>query len=80
MTSSSVLHQRALHTIIYDEFGKRDHDFPIAFRSKCLSEMHGFRNNEVLLQVVYDVIVILPPGSASGNLFMTDSVRATMIS
>jgi len=25
--------------------------------------MHGFRDNEVLLQAGYDVIVILPPGA-----------------
>jgi len=27
-----------------------------------LSGMHDFRDNEVLLQAAYDVIVILPPG------------------
>jgi len=29
--------------------------------------MHGFRNNEVLLQAGYDVIVIFPLGGASGD-------------
>jgi len=29
--------------------------------------MHGFRDNEVLLQAGYDVIVISPPGGASGD-------------
>jgi len=29
--------------------------------------MHGFQDNEVLLQAEYDVIVIYPPGGASGD-------------
>jgi len=29
--------------------------------------MHGFRDNEVLLQAGYDVIVIYPQGGASGE-------------
>jgi len=29
--------------------------------------MHGFRDNEVLLQAGYEVIVISPPGGVSGN-------------
>jgi len=36
--------------------------------------MHGFRDNEVLLQAGYDVIVISPPGGAARN-----SERATQI-
>jgi len=38
-----------------------------------LVTIHGFRDNEVLLQTGYDVIVISPL-----LLFMTDSERATM--
>jgi len=37
--------------------------------------MHGFRDNEVLLQTGYDVIMISPPG-ALPRLYMTDSERA----
>jgi len=29
--------------------------------------MYGFRDNEVLLPTGYDVIVIYPPGGASGD-------------
>jgi len=50
MTSSSVLRQGALQAIFHDGFWKSDHDLPIAFHSKFLSGMHGFRDNEVLLQ------------------------------
>jgi len=32
-----------------------------------LSVMHGFRDNEVLLQAGNDVIVISPPGAALGE-------------
>jgi len=39
----------------------------MAFLGKFLSGMHGFRDNEVLLQAGYDVIVILPPGGVSGD-------------
>jgi len=52
----------------------------IAFHSNFLSGMLGFRDNEVLLQGVYDVIVIYPQGSASGDFFMTDFARVTMTS
>jgi len=31
--------------------------------------MHGFRYNEVLLPAGYDVIMISPPGSASGDFY-----------
>jgi len=51
----------------YDAFWKSDHDFLIAFFSKFLSGMHGFPDNEVLLQTRYDVIVISPLESASGD-------------
>jgi len=40
--------------------------------------MHDFRDNEVLLQGGYDVIMISPLGAASGDFFMTDSERAIM--
>jgi len=39
----------------------------IVIQSNFLSVMHGFRDNGVLLQAGYDVIVILPPGGASGD-------------
>jgi len=64
MTLSSVLRQGALHSHVQDGFWKSDHDFLIASRSNFLSGMHGFRDNEVLLQAGYDVIVISPPGNA----------------
>jgi len=41
--------------------------------------MHGFRDNEVLLQPGYDVIVISPPGGAARNLFIANSEKATPI-
>jgi len=44
-----------------------DHDFQIAFHSKFLSGIHGFRDNKVLLQARYDVIMIFPPGDAPRN-------------
>jgi len=36
-----------------------------SFHSNVLSAMHGFRDNEVLLQSGYDVVVISPSGGAS---------------
>jgi len=51
-----------LHAIFHDGFWKCDYDFLIAFHSKFLSGMHGFRDNEVLLQGGYDVIIISPLG------------------
>jgi len=54
-----------------------DHDLLIVFNINFLSGMHGFRDNEILLQGGYDVIVISPLGGASGEFFMTDSERAT---
>jgi len=62
-----ILGQGALHAILYDGFRKRDHNFLIAFHSNFLSGMHGFRDNEVLLQAGYDNIVNSPPGAASGD-------------
>jgi len=40
--------------------------------------MHFFRDNEILLQAGYDVIVISPPGRAACNVFMSDSESATI--
>jgi len=54
-----------LYAILYDWFWKSDYDFPMAFRTNFLSGMHGFRDNEVLLQVRYNIIVISPLGGAS---------------
>jgi len=67
MTSSSVLRQGALHTICHDGLCKSYHDFLIAFYSNLFSGMHGFRDNDVLLQAGYDVIVLSPLGVVSGN-------------
>jgi len=39
----------------------------IVIHSYFLFAMDGFRDNEVLLQAGYDVIVISPPGEASGD-------------
>jgi len=66
MTLSSVLHQGALHALFHDVFWKSDHNFRIMFHSNFLSGMLGFRDNEVLLQAGYDVIVISLPLGASG--------------
>jgi len=55
----------ALPALFHEEFRKSDHDFLIALHTNFLSGMHGFRDNEVLLQTGYDVIVIPPPGGAS---------------
>jgi len=63
MTSSYVLRQVTLYVILYDGFRKSDHDFLKAFWSKFSYGMHGFWDNEVYLQVGYDVIVISPPGA-----------------
>jgi len=65
MTSSSVLRLRALYVLCHDGFWKSDHDFLIAFHSNFSSEMHSFRDNEILLQTGYDVIVISPLGGVS---------------
>jgi len=55
----------ALYDILHNRFWKSDHDFLIAFNSNFSYGMHGFRDNEVLLQAEYDVTVISPPGGAS---------------
>jgi len=41
--------------------------------------MHGFQDNEVLLQAGYDVIVISPPEGAVRNFLIADSERAIQI-
>jgi len=41
----------------------------IGIHSDFLSAMHVFRDNEVLMQAGYDVIVISPPGGASRILY-----------
>jgi len=71
MTSSAVLR--------YDGFWKSDYDLPIVIHSNFLSVMHGLRDNEILLQAEYDVIVSLRQG-AQHALFMTDSEGAAMTS
>jgi len=48
-------------------FWKSEHDFLIVIQSNFLFVMHGFRDNEVLLQARYDVIVISSLGGASGE-------------
>jgi len=50
MTSSWFLRQGALHAILHDGFWKSAYNFLIAFHNNFLSGMHGFRDNEVLLQ------------------------------
>jgi len=40
----------------------------MVFHINVLSGMHGFRDNKVLLQSGYDVIVIFPLGGASGDV------------
>jgi len=40
-------------------------NFLMVIYSNFLCAMHGFRDNEVLLQAGYDVMVISPPGGAS---------------
>jgi len=67
MASSWFRRLGALHTNFHDGFWKSDHDLLIVFQISFLYGMHGFRDNEVLLQVGYDVIVISPPRGASGD-------------
>jgi len=67
MTSSWFFRQGALQAILHDGFWKSDYDILIAFHGNFLSGMHGFRENEVLVQAGYDVIVISLPGGASGD-------------
>jgi len=52
---------RAAQTF-YDRLSKSDHDFMIAFHSNFLSAIHGFQDNEVLLQSRYDGIISPPLG------------------
>jgi len=68
MASSWFLRQGSLHTISHNGFWKSDHDFLIPFHSNFLSVMHGFQDNEVLLQAGYDVIVISPLGAPQAIL------------
>jgi len=56
---------RAVHAIFHDEFWKIDNDVLIVYYSNFLSGMHGFRDKEVLLHDIYDVIVISPPWGVS---------------
>jgi len=51
----------------------------IMFMSNFLYGMRGFRDNKVLLQAEYDVIVI-SAWVRFWRIFMTDSERATMTS
>jgi len=44
-----------------------DLDFLIAFHGNFLSGMHDFRDNEILLQAGYDLIVISPLGGVLGD-------------
>jgi len=67
MTSWWFLRQGTPQAIFHDGFWKSDNDFLIAFRSNFLSGMHGFRDNEVLLQAGYDVIVNSPLGGAPSD-------------
>jgi len=62
ITSSWFRRQGANQAIFHDGFCKSDYDFLIVFHSNCLSEMHGFQDNEVLLKAGYDIIVISPQG------------------
>jgi len=67
MTSSWFLRLGALQMIIHDGFWKSEHDFMIVIQTNFLFMMHGFRDNEVLLQAAYVVIVIYPLGGAAGE-------------
>jgi len=63
MASSWFFRQGALYAFFHDGFWKSNRDFLIAFHSNFLSAMHGFRDNEVLLQAGYKVIVIYAQGA-----------------
>jgi len=65
MTASSVPRQGAFHAMFHDGFWKSDHDFLIVIHGDCISAIHGFRDNEALLQAEYDVIMSSPSGGAS---------------
>jgi len=62
--TSWFFRQGALRVIFQDGFWKTDQDLMIAIHSNILAAMHGIRDNEVLLQAGYYVIVISPPGGA----------------
>jgi len=79
MTSSSVVRHSALHAHFHDWLWNCDQDFLIAFNSNFLYGMHGFQDNEVLLQAGHDVIMISPPGGAAHTFLIADSERATPI-
>jgi len=63
MTSSRFLRQGAPQATFLDGFWKSDHDFLMTFYSNFLVTMPGFRDNKVLFQTGYDVIVISRPGA-----------------
>jgi len=65
MTPSSVLRRGAQHTLFHDGFWKSGLDFLIVIHSNFLSAVHGSRDNEVLLQAGYDIIVSPSPGGAA---------------
>jgi len=54
----------AFQVIFHDIFWKSDHNFLMVIHSNFLAAMHGFRDNKVIFQARYDVIVISPPGGA----------------
>jgi len=58
MTSSWFLRQWSIYANLHDGLWNSDHDFLIAFHSNFLSAMHDFRDNDVLLQTGYYVIMI----------------------
>jgi len=62
---SSVFRQGVQHAPFYDELKKSDHDFLIAFHGNFISGMLGFQDDEVLLQAVYEIIMIFPLRVAS---------------
>jgi len=68
MTSSSILRQGALNAHFHDLFWKSDHDFVRTFHSNFSSGMRCFRDNDVLLQAGYDVIVIILAGALDAIL------------
>jgi len=70
----------ALQAIFHDGFLKSDHDFLIAFHSIFFICDACVRDNKVLFQTVYNVIVISPPGGRFRRFFIADSERATMTS
>jgi len=50
------------------------------FNNNFVCAMHGFQDNEDLLQSGSDVIRISPPRGASPTFFMTDSDKETLTS